>query len=156
MTASSQMYGDVHVFHLKYANTTLCIKNKIKDQGPTLEPCALAHGIQLAFAQRSLHGSKRAVGAHVGNTIPGFHVLACGTWTGYSGLASTHSLGSGTKLLGKGWTLFHFGAALGEKQRQGWVFCMHLTACPYPRLTGDLLSDKRRTLYLPGFTGKTV
>lgn len=59
------MYGDVHVFHLKYANATLCIKNKIKDQGPTLEPCALAHGIQLAFAQRSLHGSKRAVGAHV-------------------------------------------------------------------------------------------
>lgn len=66
MTASSQMYGDVHVFHLKYANTTLCIKNKIKDQGPTLEPCALAHGIQLAFGEGP-------------NTIPGFHVLACGT-----------------------------------------------------------------------------
>lgn len=61
------MYGDVHVFHLKYGKKKPFIRNKInKIKGPVYsaqywvnrEPCALAHGVQLAFAQRSLHGSK--------------------------------------------------------------------------------------------------
>ena len=35
------------------------------------------------------------------------------------GLASTHSLGSGTKLLERGWTLFYSGVACGERRRAG-------------------------------------
>ena len=35
------------------------------------------------------------------------------------GLTSTHSLGSGTQLLQRGWTLFHSGVACGERWRAG-------------------------------------
>lgn len=35
------------------------------------------------------------------------------------GLASTHSLGSGTQLLERGWTLFYSGVARGERRRAG-------------------------------------
>uniref|UniRef100_A0A671TZG4 Reverse transcriptase domain-containing protein n=1 Tax=Sparus aurata TaxID=8175 RepID=A0A671TZG4_SPAAU len=35
------------------------------------------------------------------------------------GLTSTHSLGSGTQLLERGWTLFHSGVARGERRRAG-------------------------------------
>ncbi len=35
------------------------------------------------------------------------------------GLTSTHSLGSGTQLLEKGWTLFYSGVAHGERRRAG-------------------------------------
>ena len=35
------------------------------------------------------------------------------------GLASTHSSGSGTSLLERGWTLFHSGVALCERRRAG-------------------------------------
>ena len=35
------------------------------------------------------------------------------------GLASMHSLGSGTKLLERGWTLFYSGVAHGERRRAG-------------------------------------
>ncbi len=34
-------------------------------------------------------------------------------------LTSTHSLGSGTQLLEKGWTLFYSGVAHGERRRAG-------------------------------------
>ena len=35
------------------------------------------------------------------------------------GLTSTHSKGSGTSLLERGWTLFHSGVATGERRRAG-------------------------------------
>ncbi|GAA6064833.1 uncharacterized protein LOC120491749 [Tachysurus ichikawai] len=35
------------------------------------------------------------------------------------GLASTHSLGSGTQLLERGWTLYYSGVARGERRRSG-------------------------------------
>ena len=35
------------------------------------------------------------------------------------GLSSTHSLGSGTELLERGWTLFYSGVARGERRRAG-------------------------------------
>ena len=35
------------------------------------------------------------------------------------GLASTHSVGSGTQLLERGWTLFYSGVAHGERRRAG-------------------------------------
>ena len=35
------------------------------------------------------------------------------------GLTSMHSLGSGTQLLERGWTLFHSGVACGERRRAG-------------------------------------
>ena len=35
------------------------------------------------------------------------------------GLTSTHSKGSGTSLLERGWTLFHSGVANGERRRAG-------------------------------------
>ena len=35
------------------------------------------------------------------------------------GLTSTHSLGSGTQLLERGWTLFYSGVARGERRRAG-------------------------------------
>uniref|UniRef100_A0A671WJG1 Reverse transcriptase domain-containing protein n=1 Tax=Sparus aurata TaxID=8175 RepID=A0A671WJG1_SPAAU len=35
------------------------------------------------------------------------------------GLTSTHSMGSGTQLLERGWTLFHSGVARGERRRAG-------------------------------------
>ena len=35
------------------------------------------------------------------------------------GLTSTHSVGSGTSLLERGWTLFHSGVATGERRRAG-------------------------------------
>ena len=35
------------------------------------------------------------------------------------GLASMHSLGSGTQLLERGWTLFYSGVARGERRRAG-------------------------------------
>ncbi|KAK3518676.1 hypothetical protein QTP70_007169 [Hemibagrus guttatus] len=40
-------------------------------------------------------------------------------WLDIVGLASTHSLGSGTQLLERGWTLFVSGVAHGERRRAG-------------------------------------
>ena len=40
-------------------------------------------------------------------------------WLEIVGLASTHSLGSGTELLERGWTLFYSGVAHGERRRAG-------------------------------------
>ncbi len=40
-------------------------------------------------------------------------------WLEIVGLTSTHSLGSGTQLLEKGWTLFYSGVAHGERWRAG-------------------------------------
>ncbi|KAI3355764.1 hypothetical protein L3Q82_004337 [Scortum barcoo] len=71
--------------------------------------------------------------------IPGPKLLAIGTWNVTSlggkepelvreveryrleivGLTSTHSLGSGTQLLERGWTLHYSGVAQGERRRAG-------------------------------------
>ena len=40
-------------------------------------------------------------------------------WLDIVGLTSTHSKGSGTSLLERGWTLFHSGVATGERRRAG-------------------------------------
>ncbi|KAK3525108.1 hypothetical protein QTP86_016265 [Hemibagrus guttatus] len=40
-------------------------------------------------------------------------------WLEIVGLASTHSLGSGTQLLERGWTLFYSGVPHGERRRAG-------------------------------------
>ena len=40
-------------------------------------------------------------------------------WLEIIGLSSTHSLGSGTELLERGWTLFYSGVAHGERRRAG-------------------------------------
>ena len=40
-------------------------------------------------------------------------------WLEIIGLSSTHSLGSGTELLERGWTLFYSGVARGERRRAG-------------------------------------
>ncbi|KAK3514931.1 hypothetical protein QTP86_005222, partial [Hemibagrus guttatus] len=73
------------------------------------------------------------------NPNPGLKNLAFGTWNVTSlggeepelvreieryrleivGLASTHSLGSGTQLLERGWTLFYSGVPHGERRRAG-------------------------------------
>ena len=47
------------------------------------------------------------------------------------GLTSTHSLGSGTSILEKGWTLFHSGVAHGERRRAGVgiLIAPRLSAC---------------------------
>ncbi|KAI3364639.1 hypothetical protein L3Q82_011422, partial [Scortum barcoo] len=75
--------------------------------------------------------------------IPGTKTLAIGTWNVTSlggkepelvreveryrleivGLTSTHSLGSGTQLLERGWTLHYSGVAQGERRRAG-VACL--------------------------------
>ncbi|KAI3351370.1 hypothetical protein L3Q82_005913 [Scortum barcoo] len=51
------------------------------------------------------------------------------------GLTSTHSLGSGTQLLERGWTLHYSGVAQGERRRAG-VACLALIA---PQLSSQVL-----------------
>lgn len=54
---------------------------------------------------------------------------------------SMHSLDSGTSLLGRDWTLFHAGVALGEGQWAGVdILVSPVACCPY---TGVFLVDKR-------------
>jgi len=55
------------------------------------------------------------------------------------GLTSTHSAGSGTKLLEKGWTLFFSGVAQGERHRVG------VGILTSPRLSAAVLEFPRRT-----------
>ncbi|KAK0146684.1 Craniofacial development protein 2 [Merluccius polli] len=82
---------------------------------------------------------RRAEGGDLGGPDPRLQKLALGTWNVTSlvgkepelvrevekfrldivGLTSTHSKGSGTSLLERGWTLFHSGVATGERRRAG-------------------------------------
>ena len=46
------------------------------------------------------------------------------------GLTSTHSSGSGTGLLERGWTLFHAGVVPGERRRAGVDLSSAVRRCP--------------------------
>ena len=62
------------------------------------------------------------------------------------GLTSTHSKGSGTSLLERGWTLFHSGVATGERRRAGVAILIapRLGAC---MLEFTLVDERVSTLF---------
>ncbi|KAI3359409.1 hypothetical protein L3Q82_002912 [Scortum barcoo] len=110
------------------------------------------------LAGRSMRGRCNVVWVAVvagslDDPIPGTKTLAIGTWNVTSlggkepelvreveryrleivGLTSTHSLGSGTQLLERGWTLHYSGVAQGERRRAG-VGLLHSSPAQPPRV----------------------
>ena len=106
------------------------------DVGPPSCGLTTRRGTYRGRVQRGLGGSRALVPRRPG---PRTQVLAVGTWNVTSlggkepelvreveryrldivGLASTHSSGSGTQLLERGWTLHYSGVARGERRRAG-------------------------------------
>uniref|UniRef100_A0A8C6WSG0 Endonuclease/exonuclease/phosphatase domain-containing protein n=2 Tax=Neogobius melanostomus TaxID=47308 RepID=A0A8C6WSG0_9GOBI len=106
------------------------------DVGPPSCGPTTRRGIRRGRVQRGLGGSQRRVPRRPG---PRAQLLAFGTWNVTSlggkepelvreveryrldivGLTSTHSLGSGSQLLERGWTLHFSGVARGERRRAG-------------------------------------
>merc|ERR1712035_64070 len=106
------------------------------DVGPPSSGAITCRRVQKGKMRRALGGS---CGRGPRRSNPWIQNLAMGTWNVTSlggkepelvreverfrleivGLTSTHSLGSGTQLLERGWTLFYSGVARGERRRAG-------------------------------------
>ena len=109
---------------------------QMSDVGPPSSGSTTCRRVRKGLVQCDLGGS-RGRGPRWPN--PQAVTLAMGTWNETSlggkepelvrevehyrleivGLTSTHSLGSETQLLERGWTLFHSGVARGERWRSG-------------------------------------
>ncbi|KAI3376211.1 hypothetical protein L3Q82_016715 [Scortum barcoo] len=63
-----------------------------------------------------------------------------GTWLEIVGLTSTHSLGSGTQLLERGWTLHYSGVAQGERRLQAGVGLLIAPQLSHPGERGEVAS----------------
>ncbi|TKS65417.1 Craniofacial development protein 2 p97 bucentaur protein [Collichthys lucidus] len=107
------------------------------DMGPPSHgPTTHGRGLRGGHVRREMGGSRRR---GPWRSDPRLQKLALGTWNVTSlagkepelvheveryrldivGLASTHSVGSGTSFLERGWTLYHSGVAPGERRRAG-------------------------------------